>query len=125
MVTSVWAISEERPVMMTLAPMSREASTVCTRLLATVESISGTPVMSMTTTLARLVRMPRRSCSVTCRARWESSTPMIGRMSRRSRTCSTGVESSRIASCCWRMIRSRSWTNETPTVLAIRFAAGS
>ena len=39
---------------------------------------------------------------------------MIGRISRRSRTCSTGVESSRIASCCWRMMRSRSWTKLTP-----------
>ena len=36
MVTSVWAISGDRPVMMTLAPISREASTVCTRWLATV-----------------------------------------------------------------------------------------
>src|SRR5919205_902801 len=68
-VTSVWAISGERPVMITLAPMSREASTVCTRWLATVESIVGTPVMSMTTTRARLLRIPRRSCSVSWRAR--------------------------------------------------------
>ena len=36
--------------MITLAPISREASTVCTRWLATVESIVGTPVMSITTT---------------------------------------------------------------------------
>ena len=59
------------------------------------------------------------------RARAESSTPMIGRMSRRSRSCSTGVESSRIASCCSWMTRSRSSTKLTPTVTAIRFAAGS
>src|SRR4051795_4834292 len=52
MVTSVWAISEDRPVMITLAPISREASTVWTRWLATVESIVGTPVMSITTTRA-------------------------------------------------------------------------
>ena len=64
--------------MITLAPMSRDASTVCTRWLATVWSISGTPVMSMTTTLARCVRMPVSSCSVSCRARSLSSTPMIG-----------------------------------------------
>src|SRR2546425_4910323 len=43
----------------------------------------------------------------------------------RSRTCRTGVESSRMASCCSRMIRSRSWTKPTATVLAIRLAAGS
>ena len=36
-----------------------------------------------------------------------------------------GVESSRIASCCSRITRSRSWTKLTPTVTAIRFAAGS
>lgn len=89
------------------------------------ESIVGTPVMSMTTTLARLARMARNSCSVTWRARCESSTPMIGRISSCSRTCSTGVDSSRIASCCWRMMRSRSCTNDTATVLAIRLAAGS
>src|SRR5215210_7497200 len=71
-VTSVWAISGERPVMITFAPIRREASTVCTRWLATVESIVGTPVMSMTTTFARLVRMPRSSCSVSWRARWPS-----------------------------------------------------
>ncbi len=111
--------------MITLAPISRDASTVCTRWLATVESIVGTPVMSITTTLARLVRMPRSSCSVSWRARWPSSTPMIGRISSRSRTCSTGVESSRIASCCWRMTRSRSCTKLIATVLAMRFAAGS
>ena len=69
MVTSVWAISGDSPVMMTLAPMSREASTVCTRWLATASSTSGTPVMSMTTTLARCVRMPPSSCSVSWRAR--------------------------------------------------------
>jgi hypothetical protein len=125
MVTSVWAISADRPVMITLAPMSRDASTVWTRWLATVESMSGTPVTSMTTTLARFTRMPCRSCSVSWRARCESSTPTMGRMSNRSRTCSTGVESSRIASCCWRITRSRSWTNDTPTVLAMRLAAGS
>lgn len=61
MVTSVWAIVGESPVMMTLAPMSRDASTVWTRWLATVSSTSGAPVMSMTTTLARCFLMPLRS----------------------------------------------------------------
>ena len=37
----------------------------------------------------------------------------------------TGVDSSRMASCCWRMTRSRSCTKLTPTVLAMRLAAGS
>ena len=101
------AISEERPVMITDAPMSRDASTVWTRWLATVESIAGTPVMSITTTRARFVRIPRSSCSVSWRARWPSSTPMIGRISSRSRTWRTGVESSRIASCWFRIVRSR------------------
>ncbi len=50
---------------------------------------------------------------------------MIGRISSRSRTCRTGVDSSRMASCCCRMIRSRSCTKLTATVFAIRFAAGS
>lgn len=50
---------------------------------------------------------------------------MIGRTRRRSRTGSTGVESSRMASCCLRMTRSRSSTKLTATVLAIRLAAGS
>ena len=59
------------------------------------------------------------------RARWASMTPMIGRISSRSRTCSTGVDSSRSASCCSRMMRSRSWTKLTDTVIAIRLAAGS
>ena len=58
-------------------------------------------------------------------ARALSSIPMIGRISRRSRTCSTGVDSSRNESCCWRMIRSRSSTKLPATVFAIRFAAGS
>ena len=40
--------------MITLAPIRREASTVWTRWFATVESIVGTPVMSITTTFARL-----------------------------------------------------------------------
>ncbi|SLH09912.1 Uncharacterised protein [Mycobacteroides abscessus subsp. abscessus] len=79
----------------------------------------------MTTTLAQFARMARNSCSVSWRARWLSSTPMIGRISNCSRTCSTGVDSSRMASCCWRMIRSRSSTKEIATVLAIRLAAGS
>ncbi len=52
--------------MITLAPIRRDASTVCTRWFATVWSIVGTPVMSITTTFARLVRMPRSSCSVSC-----------------------------------------------------------
>jgi hypothetical protein len=68
-----------QPVMITLAPMSREASTVCTRWFATDSSTSGAPVMSMTTTLARCVRMPVNNCSVSCLARSLSSTPMIGR----------------------------------------------
>ena len=88
-------------------------------------SIVATPVMSMTTTVARLSRIAPSSCSVSWRARAESSTPMIGRMSRRSRSCRTGVDSSRIASCCSLMTRSRSSTKLTPTVTAIRFAAGS
>jgi hypothetical protein len=46
--------------------------------------------------------IPRRSCSVSWRARWGSMTPMMGRMRSRSRTGSTGVDSSRMASCCWR-----------------------
>src|SRR5216117_2386942 len=124
MVTSVWAISGDRPVTITLAPWSRDASTVRTRWFATLESMAGTPVMSMTTSLARLARMARRSCSVSWRARWASMMPMIGRISSRSRTGSTGVDSSRMASCCWRMIRSRSWTKPTATVLAMRLAAG-
>ena len=43
------------PVMIALAPMRRAASTVWTRWLATLRSIVATPVMSMTTTLARFV----------------------------------------------------------------------
>ena len=46
MVTSVWAILGDNPVMMTLAPIRRDASTVCTRWLATDASTSGEPVMS-------------------------------------------------------------------------------
>src|SRR5579859_205144 len=125
MVTSVCAISGDRPVTMTVAPSKRAASTVWTRLFATLASIAATPVMSMTTTFARLVRMARSSCSVNWRARCGSMTPMIGRMRSRSRTWSTGVDSSRIASCCCRMTRSRSCTKPTATVFAIRFAAGS
>src|SRR5438046_142178 len=67
-VTRVWAISGDRPVTITIAPRSREASTVRTRWFATFESMAGTPVMSITTTLARLVRMARKSCSVRWRA---------------------------------------------------------
>ena len=55
--------------MITLAPINPEASTVCTKWFATVESMVGTPVMSMTTTFARLARIARSSCSVTWRAR--------------------------------------------------------
>ena len=74
----------------------------------------------------RAIRLDRASsCSVSWRARGSRGTPMIGRISSRSRTCSTGVESSRIAACCSRMTRSRSSTKLTPTVTAIRFAAGS
>ena len=116
---------DDSPVMIALAPISRDASTVCTRWLATVTSIDATPVMSITTTLARLALIALSSCSVSWRARCESRTPMIGRMSSRPRTCRTGVESSRIAACCSRMTRSRSSTKLTPTVTAIRFAAGS
>ena len=36
-----------------------------------------------------------------------------------------GVESSRIASCCWRMTRSRSPTKLPATMLEMRLAAGS
>src|SRR3989449_7121722 len=67
-VTSVWAISGDRPVTITVAPRSRDASTVCTRWFATFESMAATPVMSITTTLARLVRIARSSCSVSWRA---------------------------------------------------------
>src|SRR4051812_40138530 len=81
--------------------------------------------MSMTTTFARFVWIAPSSCSVSWRARCESSTPMIGRMSRRPRTWRTGVESSRIAACCSRMTRSRSATKLTPTGTAMRFSAGS
>src|SRR5213593_1622612 len=123
--TSVWAISGDRPVTMTVAPRSREASTVWTRWFATLESMAATPVMSMTTTFARFARIPRRSCSVSSLARSGSITPMIGRMRRRSWTWSTGVDSSRIASCCSRIVLSRSCTNPTATVVAIRLAAGS
>src|SRR6266576_2558948 len=56
-VTSVCAISGERPVTMTVAPSRREASTVCTRWFATFESMAATPVMSITTTFARLLRV--------------------------------------------------------------------
>ena len=87
MLTRVWAISGDSPVTMTVAPRSRAASTVCTRWLATLASSAATPVTSMTTTLARFARMPRRSCSVSWRARCGSISPIIGRMSRRSRTC--------------------------------------
>src|SRR5438445_10075118 len=59
MVTSVCAISGERPVTITVAPSRRDASTVCTRWFATFESMAATPVMSITTTLARLVRIAR------------------------------------------------------------------
>src|SRR5919108_1240646 len=123
--TSVCAILDERPVMIALAPISRAASTVWTRWFATFRSIVATPVMSITTTRARLDWIAPSSCSVSWRARGESRTPIIGRMSRRSRTWRTGVDSSRIASCCSRITRSRSWTKLTPTVTAIRFAAGS
>jgi len=51
--------------------------------------------------------------------------PIIGRMRSRSRTWSTGVDSSRMASCCSRMMRSRSWMNPKATVMAMRLAAGS
>src|SRR6266571_4587989 len=91
-VTSVCAISGDRPVTITVAPSRRDASTVCTRWFATFESMAATPVMSIATTFARLVRIARSSCSVSWRARWGSITPMMGRMSSRSRTCSTGVE---------------------------------
>src|SRR5439155_1045002 len=60
MLTRVWAISGDNPVTMTVAPRSRDASTVSTRWLATFESMAATPVMSMTTTRARFVPMPRR-----------------------------------------------------------------
>ena len=42
---------------------------VLARWSATASSTSGTPVMSRTTTLARWARIPRRSCSVSWRAR--------------------------------------------------------
>src|SRR2546429_7104645 len=74
-------------------PIYREASTVCTRWFATVTSIAATPVMSMTTTFARLVRIPRSSCSVNCRARCGSITPMIGRINRRSEEHTSELQS--------------------------------
>ena len=52
MFTSVWAISGESPVTITVAPSRRDASTVWTEWFATCESMAATPVMSMTTTLA-------------------------------------------------------------------------
>src|ERR1700750_835372 len=60
---------DDSPVRIALAPISRDASTVCTRWLATVSSIDATPVMSITTTLARLVWIAPSSCSVRLRAR--------------------------------------------------------
>ena len=50
---------DDSPVMIALAPISRDASTVWTRWLATVRSMVATPVMSMTTTL-RAVGLDRR-----------------------------------------------------------------
>jgi hypothetical protein len=64
-------------------------------------------VMSKTTTLVRLSRMACSSWSVSRRARVESSTPMIGTISKRSRTWRTGVGISRMASCWIRMVRTR------------------
>ena len=54
--------------------------------------------------------MARKRLSVMSRARLVSMTPMMGSKRSRSRICSTGVDSSRMASCCWRMTRSRSKT---------------
>ncbi len=51
------------PPPITPGPKRRQASTVCTREFATAASMSATPVMSMTTTLARWARMARRSCA--------------------------------------------------------------
>src|SRR5438093_1281694 len=50
MLTRVWAISADNPVTMTVAPKSREASTVWTRWFATLASMAGTPVISIPTT---------------------------------------------------------------------------
>jgi hypothetical protein len=100
-------VDAETPATMTRAPMRRAASMVCTMWLATRLSTDCTPVMSMTTTLARLARIERSSCSVSWRARCASMMPMIGTSSRPSRNGSTGVGSSWIASCCSRIVRSR------------------
>ena len=47
----------------------RTEATVRSTRTATADSSTGTPVTSITTTRARFVRIPRRSCSVSCRAR--------------------------------------------------------
>jgi hypothetical protein len=116
------AISRE-PVI-TVAPRSRAASTVCTRWFATGESMYGTPRDVEHDDLGSIGPMPRSSCSVSWRARCGSMTPMIGRISSTSHL-RTGVDSSRIASRCWDDVRSRSRTKPTATVAAMRLAAGS
>jgi hypothetical protein len=60
----VWAMSGAIPLTMETAPISRAASTVWTRWLATLVSTEGTPVTSITTTVARLLRTERNNCSV-------------------------------------------------------------
>ena len=68
-----------QPVMMTLAPLKRDASTVWTRWLATVASTSGAPVMSMTATLARCVRTASQAAAVSCRAHLDPEPTAAGK----------------------------------------------
>src|SRR5439155_535350 len=87
-------------------------------------------------------RRSRRTAACVCRARYTQagSYPAPSRRAGAIRLASSSnrwfsarnacsaclrAESSRMASCCLRMIRSRSWTNPALTVVAIRFAAGS
>src|SRR5919106_2829303 len=101
--TRAWATSAAIPVMIADAPIRRTAATVWSKWLATLESTAGTPVMSITTTFARVARISLSNCRVNCRALAVSNTPMIGSKSIRSLTCRTGVDSSWIACCCWRI----------------------
>ena len=97
--TSASASSPEMPVMITREPSRRSAATVPSSCPATRESISGTPVTSITTTRARRARTSASSRSSIWWARSSSSAPMIGSTSTREASCRTGVESSRIVCC--------------------------
>ena len=72
------ASSPEMPVMITREPSRRSAATVPSSCPATRESISGTPVTSITTTRARRARTSASSRSSIWWARSSSSAPMIG-----------------------------------------------